>query len=263
MKKLLILLLLPILLLSLLGTTTYFKKHNPSPTQTLLPTIATPKKEPNYLKGLDLSKYNGNVNFKVLKEKSNIGFIFTKATEANYLVDSKLQENLSKGKKEGIMVGAYHFYTLCLDGKTQALHYINNVKRESINLPPVIDLELYRNCKPAKSMNASKEISIYLNTIEKYYKHKPIIYTTIDFYHEYKGKVNFLDYPLWLRVTDRDINSKDYHNIFGIEYETEIRKVWEEKWSFWQFNDKGRVEGVKGEVDVNYFRYGLEGLRKL
>lgn len=75
----------------------------------------------------------------------------------------------------------------------------------------------------------------------------------------YQGDIDFEklekeDYLLWARVTDRHIDSDNYENIFGLENETEIRKIIQKDWSFWQACDTCHVSGVDGPVDVNYFR---------
>ena len=73
-------------------------------------------------------------------------FVYLKATEGGDYKDSKFQENWLKAREHGFHVGAYHFYRLCRDGKTQADNFIATVPNKADALPPVIDLEYDGNC---------------------------------------------------------------------------------------------------------------------
>jgi lysozyme len=206
-------------------------------------------------KGIDVSHHNGVIDWKKVKA-DNVNFMFAKATEADDFVDKRAKDNLKNAKAAGLKVGAYHFFTLCMNGKVQAENYISIVKKEEIDMPPVMDLELYMNCGNKNLDKEVKEIKIFLDILEKYYNKKPIIYTTIDTYSVYENKFNILDYPLWVRITDRHIDSDNYTNIFGLPEgkEKEIRKIFQEKALVWQQCDVCKVSGIKGNVDVNFWR---------
>jgi lysozyme len=69
-------------------------------------------------------------------------FVYLKATEGGDYKDPKFQENWLKAREHGFHVGAYHFYRLCRDGKTQAENFIATVLNKADALPPVIDLNM-------------------------------------------------------------------------------------------------------------------------
>ena len=221
--------------------------------------VEVKKELPEYkIKGIDISRYQGDIDFKKVKE-DNISFVFAKATEGLNLVDKKFSDNLDKGNNQDLKIGAYHFYRLCENGAKQAQHFIKNVDKNKISLPPVLDLETYRNCRSKEGIEwETQELLEFFNLIKNHYQTKPIIYTSIDTYHEFKNlffeRLGKEDYLLWARVTDRHIDSNNYENIFGLENETEIRKIIQKDWSFWQACDTCRVSGIDGPVDVNYFR---------
>lgn len=219
-----------------------------------------------YIRGLDISKFQGEIDFKKLKE-NNISFIFVKATEGEDFKDIMFDNNLKNGKEANILMGAYHFYRLCENGKKQAEFFIKNVKKDLIDLPPVIDLELFRNCRSKNGIDFEiKEFQDFFFSIKDNYKVKPIIYITIDTYSEFRKLFTILnnnDYYLFVRITDRDIMSRDYTNIFGLNDEEEIRKIFEKGWTFWQALDTYKIEGIEGEVDLDYFNGSFEELKNM
>jgi lysozyme len=137
------------------------------------------------------------------------------------------------------LVGAYHFFRFNKSGKDQAEWFIRNVKLTNIDLPPVIDVELsYGNIFSHQSKDKIiSEIFIFLKTIERHYKVKPMIYTNIKTYSEYI-KENFDDYDLW---------------ICKLCSQTNI-----DNWKFWQYNHKANVAGIANEVDMNTFNGSYE-----
>lgn len=71
--------------------------------------------------------------------------------------------------------------------------------------------------------------------IEQYYKVKPVIYTNVDFYENFLQD-KFDGYPLWVA-----------------HYYVKDKPVIKRNWTFWQHNEKGRVNGVDAYVDFNVF----------
>ncbi|MEX0343708.1 MAG: GH25 family lysozyme, partial [Rhizobiaceae bacterium] len=143
-------------------------------------------------------------------------------------------------KRAGIARGAYHFFYFCRPAFEQARWYIRNVPRDSSALPPVLDMEWNPHsptCKFRPEPKAvRKEMTVFLKQVERHYRKKPIIYTTIDFYrdnelHKLKG------YPYWLRSVAGDPYKK-YNN---------------QSWLFWQYTGTGEVPGVTGDTDINVF----------
>ena len=137
-------------------------------------------------------------------------------------------------KKNGYKTGAYHFYLFCRNGKEQAANFINSVPNDPDSLPPVIDLELGGNCGSEKSQARKlAEVTDFLKRIESYYKKRPIIYATMDFYDKYLIH-NFTDYPIWIRSIYHKPKLKDNR-----------------KWLIWQFANRGHCNGITSYVDIN------------
>lgn len=109
-------------------------------------------------------------------------FVYLKATEGGDYKDPKFQENWLKAREHGFHVGAYHFYRLCRDGKTQAENFISTVPNKADALPPVIDLEYDSNCINSHTKEQLlKEIGIMHDSLKHHYGKQPIFYISKTF----------------------------------------------------------------------------------
>jgi lysozyme len=198
-----------------------------------------------YPKGIDISHHQGEINWQSLM-KSDLSFVFMKATEGDDFVDKKFKDNWKSADSLKIKKGAYHFYSLRFSGKAQALNYINIVPNEKDILPPVIDLEYGGNSqkRPLKK-DFQKELKVFIELIEKHYSKKPIFYVTYEFYEDYIYP-DFNDYQIWIRDIFSKPNSKKVDN-----------------WLFWQYSNRGKIEGINGFVDLNVFCGDINQLLEL
>ena len=198
------------------------------------------------VRGIDISHHQGKIDWNKVKNK-NLNFIFIKATEGHDFIDEDFINNWDNSKKIGLIRGAYHFYSLRIPGKDQALNFIKNVPKEENTLPPVIDLEFGGNSKARPTRKEfKKELLNYIYEVESFYNKNPIFYTTNTFFKEYiKDDEDLLKYDIWIR---------------NIYYEP--RKIGEKRWLFWQYNSRGHIAGIKGFVDLNVFVYDEEYFKK-
>ncbi|MBF1041028.1 MAG: glycoside hydrolase family 25, partial [Lachnospiraceae bacterium] len=93
-------------------------------------------------KGMDVSHYQGEIDWKHLKAQG-ISFAYIKATEGSGLSDAYFAQNFENAEKNGVVTGAYHFFSFDSDAKTQAQNYIRAVGDLSGHLIPAIDVEYY------------------------------------------------------------------------------------------------------------------------
>jgi lysozyme len=186
--------------------------------------------------GIDVSKYQDIIAWEEVKamKVSNIqvGFVFMKATEGIGNTDPQFHRNWKKTKSNNIVRGAYHFFIASKDGKMQAENFIKRVELEAGDLPPVLDIEQRNGVSPEQ---LKREVRKWLETVEYYYKARPIIYTNVDFYNNNLGS-EFDKYPLWV----------------AHYYEQERPRI-QRDWIFWQHNDGGSVNGIIPKVDFNVF----------
>lgn len=197
-----------------------------------------PKMAERYdVKGVDISYYQGDIDWQVLE--NGLSFVYMKATEGSGHQDIRFEENLEGALNTDLAVGAYHFFSFESSGKTQADHYIDVVGAWEGMLVPVVDVEYYSSYDGAFDEEAIREeLQLLLDELEAYYGRKPVIYTTMTAYRTLiQGK--FTQYPLWIR-------NIYYQPILGGR-----------NWVFWQYSDRGMLEGYSGEerfIDLDVFR---------
>ena len=86
-----------------------------------------------------------------------------------------------------------------------------------------------------------------LEIIETKYQIRPIIYTNLKFYNNHLA--DFLsEYPIWIAR---------YNRFF------EPLLINGQEWIFWQYGNRGRLEGINGDVDFNVFQGTIEELNDL
>lgn len=198
--------------------------------------------------GIDISHYQGNIDWDKLRNHGFIGnhpvrFIMIKATEGSTKLDDKFVDNFYQAREYGFIRGAYHFWSNKTTGVEQANHYINNVKLEEGDLPPVLDVE--HKPKTQTTQEFKKNVMSWLKIVENEYHVKPIIYTYYKFKSEYLSDSIFDTYPYWIA----------HYYVDSIEYKG--------KWKFWQHTDCGRLPGIKGFVDFNVYNGSFYDLQQL
>ena len=198
--------------------------------------------------GIDISHYQGHINWKTLQDKGLINetpirFIMIKATEGATRIDPLFKENFLQAREHGFTRGAYHFYSVSSPADKQAYFFIRNVHLENGDLPPVLDVEH----KPAKQTDDEFASSVlqWLDIVEKHYGVKPIIYTYYKFKMRYLSDPVFDSYPYWIA----------HYYVDEVEYKG--------AWKFWQHTDAGRLPGITGQVDFDIYNGSFYDLRKM
>lgn len=196
--------------------------------------------------GIDVSRYQQTIGWKLVKEMEvaniRIGFAFIKATEGINGLDGQFNRNWAQAKRAGVPRGAYHFFIASKSGKAQAENFIENVKLQAGDLPPVLDIEQVNG---ASVTDLQQRVADWLNVVEKKYKVKPIIYTNVVFYETFLAG-RFDDYPLWVA----HYFAKDKPRI-------------KRNWHFWQHSEAGHANGIDAFVDFNVFNGDSAAFKKL
>lgn len=196
--------------------------------------IKIPKKYS--IHGIDVSYYQGKIDWQQVRAMDEDGvkitFAFIKATEGLLNVDPYFQRNWREAPKQGIKVGAYHFFRPKKSGRWQANFFLQTISIEKGDLPPVVDVESLDGVSPDK-MRA--ELNAFVVQIEEKTKVKPIIYSGLKFYQDHLAKY-YTDYPFWVA-----------------HYHQPKLKLDHGAWKFWQHSDKARINGINHVVDFNAF----------
>jgi len=187
------------------------------------------------IRGIDVSHHQQSIDWGKLRHE-NVRFAFIKATEGGDFKDSLFVHNWHQAQHAKIVRGAYHFFTFCKPGKEQAQNFIETVPKEPHTLPPVIDLEFGGNCQARPSRQAFlKELTDYIDEIERVYHQAPMFYLTYEFYDQYlQGELEA--YSIWIRDIFKYPRLQD-----------------QRKWDFWQYSNRGKLKGIETFVDLNVF----------
>lgn len=198
------------------------------------------------VRGIDISHYQDNINWDKLRnaqiQGSPVSFVFVKATEGTNILDENFNQNFFNAKKNDIIRGAYHFFSTTSSGKAQAKYYCKMVQLDEKDLPPVLDVESIGLYSPKK---LQKEVLEWLREVEKHYGVTPILYTYYKFKTSYLNNPELDKYPHWIA----------HYYVDSLVYKGE--------WKFWQHTDAGKVDGIKGNVDVNLFNGSYQDLLDL
>lgn len=184
--------------------------------------------------GIDVSHHQSRINWQAVAADS-IDFVFIKATEGVTFQDSIFCDNWEQISKTDIKRGAYHFFLPHISPQLQAEHFIDRVEMKTGDLPPVLDVETDDKVSHNEMIAA---ITVWLTAVEEHYKIRPIIYTNLKFHKKYIAK-NFDDYPIWIARYSPYKPNLNYG----------------QSWTFWQYGNRGSVQGIEGNVDLNVF-YG-------
>lgn len=196
--------------------------------------INTPAKSEYPVRGVDVSSFQGEIDWSKLCE--GLDFAYIKATEGSKHIDGCFDYNYAEAQRHGLRVGAYHFFSFDSGGDTQAENFIRQVGAYDRMLPPAVDVEFYGDYRsaPKSAELVVPEIRTLIEALEEEYGVKPVIYATGSAYSSYIEE-SFSDYDIWIR----DVYFKP-----------------DSGWTFWQYSGTGRLDGYNGEekyIDLNVF----------
>mgnify|MGYP000636148212 CR=1 FL=1 len=192
--------------------------------------------------GVDISKYQGEVDFKQLKA-AGITYIFVKASEGNTYQDPTFARNFTQAKQAGLIVSAYHFYETNDAPNSQLENFTQLVKLSPGDLPPVVDIE---KLHMQDDMMLMGNLQLYLNGLEQHDGVKPIIYTGLNFANQHVTE--FSQYPLWIAEYGRT--------------QPTLPIGWS-SWTFWQWSQSHTLTGIEGQVDADRFNGDAVNFAKL
>lgn len=205
-------------------------------TKTLYNDVVNIHKNENTKIGLDVSKWQGTINFDKLKE-NNVEFIMIRVGyqagfNAENVLDTFFERNIKEANRVGIPVGIY-FYSYALskeDAYNQALWIIDKIKPYDVSLPISFDFEDWQYfSKKNLSLNDINEIAThFMDTIENN-GYKGMNYSSKYFL---ENIWNIDKYPVWLAHYTK---KTDYKGSYAM----------------WQLCNDGRINGINGAVDIN------------
>ena len=206
--------------------------------------------------GIDVSYWDSGIDWPKVRATGQ-RFVFVKATEGDSYADPTFDDNWRGAKTAGLLRGAYHFFRSNLDPKKQANKFIDYVRsmNDDGELPPVLDLETNDGQTKDKVISRAKA---WLDQVEATFGKKPIIYSGQFFLQTYFVEAGggppiwAKDYPFWIA---------QYPNQYVPGMQPTLPRGWFQ-WMFWQYSEKGQVNGINAKVDLDLFNGTLEELYK-
>ena len=198
-------------------------------------------KKPARVSGIDISAWQGNIskeNF--LKTKADgVEFIilrvgFTGSKTLTPTLDAVFENNYKNAIAAGFPVGIY-FYSLATsvaEAKKEADFVIKQLKGKKITYPVYIDIE-----DPLRQSRASKaELAAVAKTFCETVKaagYTPGVYASVS----------------WLNTRIGEVNIP--HSTWVAQYYTKCEYAG--KYDMWQYTSSGKVNGLSGNIDMNYW----------
>jgi len=196
-----------------------------------------PDRDDYPVRGIDVSHHQGAIDW-VRAASDDVAFAYIKASEGGDFRDRAFAANWQAARAAGLPTGAYHFFSLCKDGASQARNFLAVLPDEPDMLAPVVDLEFEGNCaRRPTTEELLREISAFVAAVEPIAGKRVIFYAPEEFYRTYLSG-NGLNRRLW------------------------VRSIWHapsysSDWVLWQYHQRGTVDGISGSVDLNVLQNDL------
>lgn len=201
----------------------------------------------NVLQGIDVSEHNGLIHWPGVASRMGMsGFAYLKATEGGRGVDRQYASNRAGANAQGLLSGAYHFFSPVTPVAQQVANFCDTVGSVKGDLPPMLDVEQPGLAQP----DYAAAVAAWLQQVGDRLGCVPGIYTNARIWHDCVGAFTpFLAHPLWIA-----------HYTPG---PSPALPAGASSYAFWQFTDTGVVNGIAGPVDMSRFAGSAEQLQAL
>lgn len=189
----------------------------------------------NTLVGIDVSSWQGNINWNKVKadgvEFAMIRIGYGHNDEGKIIIDDNFKNNLKKAKEVGIKVGLYFYSyaTTIKEAKEQALWIVNILQGEKLDLPIAFDFEDWSSFSNyhINFVDLNKVAKTFFETL-KNNNYEVMIY----------GSKNYLT-SIW-----------NLNNLTWLAHYTN-KTTYNKPYYIWQLSNTGKVNGIDSHVDLN------------
>ncbi len=192
--------------------------------------------------GVDLSEYQGEVNFEKLK-KQGFDFVMLRiggrgyGSEGKMYVDTNYHSYYKAAKDAGLKVGGYFFSQAknAEEGKEEAEFVMNSIYGMAFDFPVAFDWELIEGDTARTDDVGSTDLTdaaiSFCETL-KAEGYEPIIYSNTHLMYQKYELERLKGYDFW--IADYEDTPSMYYNF-----------------TMWQYDIEGQVDGINGNVDMN------------
>lgn len=212
---------------------------------------------------VDISKWNGDINFTTLKNSGVKGVMMRAAYSTTK--DIKFEYNSAQCEKVGLDYGVYQFVTFhygstksaaMTKAKTQADALINILKGKNVTGYVCLDLELESGYKLVMTPQELTDVANYYFSLIEAAGYKPMLYCSVSWLQNNMIESQ-IHVPLWIAYY-YDTGSYDYPKTgYGTYMDSVSGKI-----TMWQFTDKGNGTkyGTESDyVDLNRLYHSFTG----
>ncbi len=198
-----------------------------------------------YMLGVDVSYWQGsNINWNQVKN-SGISFAFLRcgystSDKGTRQADSTFQTNIRNATAAGLDVGAYYFTQAVTEAeaKAEAKLAIQQVQASgcTLNLPLVIDTENLTGRASSTKLSRAKRTAIvkaFCETVRNA-GYTPMIYASTSWLNNNLDMSKLSAYKVWVAQYSDSVSYKGTYQC-------------------WQYTSSGRVSGISGKVDLDYW----------
>lgn len=205
--------------------------------KTLFSDIYEKYKNDNNEIGIDVSKWQGEIDFEKVKN-AGASFVMIRlgvqtSKNGEIYIDKYFEDNIKNAKKYGLKVGVY-LYSMATSSKEaieQANYIIDTLDKETLDLPITFDWENWSKWHEYKlSFYEINDIANkFIETVEK---------------NGYKGMLYSSKYYL------ENIWNNKNNNLVWLAHYTD-NTSYKGKYMMWQLSNTGRIDGINGDVDID------------
>ena len=185
------------------------------------------------LSGIDVSHYQGVIDWPTLMTHTNLSFVSIKATEGTTYTDPSFSTNWKSSKSVGLKRSAYHFAHPSVSAVEQAQYFVGAVEsaggfRDNSTMQLMLDLE---DSDKLSSGEVWAWVQSFMGEVQRLTGKPGIIYTGYYFWRDNVGNpTDNLNAPLWIAAYIAS---------------PLIPPAWS-TWTFWQYDDNGKLPGITG-----------------
>lgn len=201
-------------------------------------TLALEAESSTVYKGVDVSQYQGDINFAQLKS-AGYKVVYIRAGWGDNNTDPYFEQNYKLASTAGMQIGFYYYVTATTveQAKAQAQYFGSLLARKNYDGHPAMDFEEFGNL----SVEEIRAIGLaFLQELQATTSALPMIYTDASNASDLWGDA-FANYPLWIA---------DYSGAALPD-----NPVWK-TWTAYQYGQSSSVSGIGDEVDLDYFSQG-------
>lgn len=202
-------------------------------------------------KGIDVSSYNGDINWEVVRQFGNINYAIIRAGYRGYrngriVTDTSFVQNVQGARNNSIDIGLY-FYTQATNTQEaveEANYVINLVRQYNLQLKYPIFIDTERSTADENNPGRADNLDVntrtavcksFCNTI-KNNGYIPGIYASKNWFYNNLDESQLSMYDIWIaHYTGNENDKTDYRH----------------KYDMWQYTSHGFIPGISSFVDRN------------